>query len=136
MKNFMKLISIALIVSACATNDKTAKEKNPFDALTLKETLTEGKTSQAEIAQTFGAPDITTEDTSKNDVWIYSKHNSSSENNGFRTGALAFLPGMLSVVGGMVDSEKSETSSKTVTLTLSFDKNKKLKNYRLTKVRI
>lgn len=134
MKKFMTAVSIALLVTSCASTEKN--EKNPFDALTLKETLKEGKTSQTEVVQTFGAPDITTEDTTKNDVWIYSKHKNESSSNGISAGALAFLPGMLSLVGGAVDADKSESSSKTVTLTLLFDKNKKLKSYQLTKIRI
>lgn len=56
MKNLIALISIALLAVSCASADKT--EKNPFDTITLKETLVEGKTSQTKIAQVFGAPDI------------------------------------------------------------------------------
>lgn len=135
MKQITTLLTIALLAVSCASNDKK-NEKNPFDALTLKEVLKEGKTSQAEVIQTFGAPDITTEDSSKNDVWVYSKHKNESESSGYVAGAAAFLPGMWSLVGGAIDGDKSESSSKTVTLTLSFDKKKTLKAYQLTKVRI
>ncbi len=135
MKTFMTMISIALITVSCASNSKK-EEKNPFDALTLKETLKEGITSQAEVLKIFGAPDITTEDKTKQDVWVYSKHNTASETNGYGAGALAFLPGPLSAVGGFLDGEKNESASKTVTLTLVFNKKKILKDYALTKVRI
>ncbi len=67
MNRIAKLLVIGLIATSCAsTKDKDVK--NPFDALTLKETLQEGKTSQVEIVQAFGAPDITTEDSGKQDV--------------------------------------------------------------------
>lgn len=135
MKKITALLAITLLAVSCASNDKK-DEKDPFDALTIKEVLKEGKTSQAEVAKAFGAPDITTEDSSKNDVWIYSKHKNESERNGFVAGGVAFLPGIWSLVGGAVDGDKSESSSKTVTLTLSFDKKKTLKTYQLTKVRI
>jgi len=135
MKKITTLLAIALFAVSCASNDKK-DEKNPFDALTLKEVLIEGKTSQAEIVNTFGAPDITTEDSSKNDVWVYSKHKNESERSGYVAGAVALMPGMWSLVGGAIDGDKSESSSKTVTLTLSFAKKKTLKAYRLTKVRI
>lgn len=120
---------------SCASNEKK-EEKNPFDALTLKEVLQEGKTSQMEVVQAFGAPDITTEDTTKNDVWVYSKHKNESQSNGYAAGAIAFLPGVWSAVGRMMDREKQESSSKTVTLTLVFNKKKVLSSYQLTKVRI
>lgn len=135
MKKITTLLAIALLAVSCASNDKK-DEKNPFDALTLKEVLKEGTTSQTDIVKTFGAPDITTEDSSKNDVWIYSKHSNESERSGFVAGAATFLPGMWSLVGGAIDGDKSESSSKTVTLTLAFDKRKTLKAYQLTKVRI
>ena len=135
MNKILPLLFIAILTVSCASKEKKT-EKNPFDAITLKEVLKEDKTSQAEIIKAFGAPDITTEDTSKQDVWVYSKHKNESSNNGFSTGGLAFLPGMFSVVGGMIDGGKAETSSNTVTLTLVFKKNKILKTYQLTKVRI
>lgn len=135
MKMLLIILSISLLTASCASNPKK-EEKNPFDALTLKETPKEGVTSQTEILKTFGAPDITSEDKSKQDVWVYSKHNTSSESNGFAAGALAFLPRPLSLVGGVLDGEKSEVASKTVTLTLVFNKKKVLKDYYLTKVKI
>ncbi|AUN96856.1 hypothetical protein C0V70_01790 [Bacteriovorax stolpii] len=135
MKNLMITISIALILTSCASSSKK-EEKNPFDALTLKETLKEGLTTQTEVLKAFGAPDITTEDKTKQDVWVYSKHNVASESNGYAVGALAFLPGPFSLAGGVLDGDKSETSSKTITLTLVFNKKKILKDYSLTKVRI
>lgn len=135
MKKIMSLLSIALLVVSCASNDKK-DEKNPFDALTLKEVLQEGKTSQAEIAKAFGAPDILTEDSSKNDVWIYSKHKDESDRSRYGVGGAALLPGMWSLVGGALSSGKSESSSKTTTLTLEFDRKKTLKSYQLMKVRI
>ena len=136
MKKITALLAIALLAVSCASNEKNKDEKNPFDALTLKEVLQEGKTTQADVAIAFGAPDITTEDSSKNDVWIYSKHKNESERNGFVAGGVAFLPGIWSLVGGALDGDKSESSSKTVTLTLSFNKQKTLTAYQLTKVRI
>lgn len=136
MKRLFILITIAFISVSCASNDKK-NEKNPFDALTLKETLKEGETTQLEIIQAFGAPDMSTEDSkTKQDVWVYSKHAGNYESSGISGGALAFLPGPLSLVGGMVDHDKSEHTSKTTTLTLVFTKQKKLKSYHLTKVRI
>ena len=44
MKKITTLLAIALLAVSCASNDKK-NEKNPFDALTLKEVLIEGKTS-------------------------------------------------------------------------------------------
>ena len=136
MRTVLSMVMLTAICTSCASSNKK-DEKNPFDALTLKETLHEGKTSQIDVIQAFGAPDMSTEDSeTKQDVWVYSKHSSARESNGMGLGALAFLPGPLALVGGSLDSDKSETTSKTTTLTLIFTKQKKLKSYHLTKVRI
>lgn len=50
MKKFMSLVSIALLVVSCASNDKK-EEKNPFDALTLKEALQEGKLHKLKLSR-------------------------------------------------------------------------------------
>jgi len=135
LTNMLLSLSLTITLASCASND-SKNEKNPFDALTLKEVLVEGKTTQADILTHFGAPDMTAEDASKNDLWVYSKHKNESESNGIAGGALAFLPGPFSLAGGMISNDKSESASKTVTLTLYFNKQKKLKNYSLTKIRI
>jgi hypothetical protein len=135
MKMITALLTLALLATSCASNEKK-DEKNPFDAVTLKEVLQEGKTTQMDVIKVFGGPDITTEDNSKQDVWVYSKHKNESKSNGIGAGAVAFLPGIWSLVGANIDQDKSESSSQTITLTLHFDRSKKLKNYLLTKVRI
>lgn len=135
MKKFITITLLALLTS-CASTDK-ANEKNPFDAITLKENLHEGKTTQIQIIETFGAPDITTQDENKNDSWTYAKSKTEREGLGIGTGALAmFLPGPLALVGANVNHEKSSTSSKTVTVTMTFDQNKILKGYTISKSKI
>ena len=51
-----------------------------------------GKTTQAQLIETFGAPDMVTEDGSKEDIWAYNQRKSESSNSGISSGMLAFLP--------------------------------------------
>lgn len=132
-KNFIVFTTVALTLLSCASENKTP-EKNPFDALTLKQNLIEGKTTQLQVLEVFGAPDITLENNKKEDVWTYSRSKQESESLGGGVGALAaFIPGPLALIGGNVDASKSETSSKMITVTLRFDRKKILKNYSITK---
>ena len=129
-------ISTLLLLASCATETEK-NTKNPFDALTLKENLVEGKTTQTQMLQTFGAPDMVTETNSKEDVWTYSqvKHESSGGTVG--AGLLGFVPvagGILADTWGSV--RKDESSSKSVTLMVYFDKKKIVRSYSLNKVKM
>jgi len=129
-------ISTLLLLASCATETEK-NTKNPFDALTLKENLIEGKTTQTQMLQAFGAPDMVTETSSKEDVWTYSqvKHESSGSTVG--AGLLGFVPvagGMLADTWGSV--RKDESSSKSVTLMVFFNKKKVVKSYSLNKVKM
>jgi len=129
-------ISTLLLLASCATETEK-NTKNPFDALTLKENLLEGKTTQTQMLQIFGAPDIVTETSSKEDVWTYSQVKHESSGNTVGGGLLGIVPvagGILADAWGSV--RKDESSSKSVTLMVIFNKKKVLKSYSLNKVKI
>lgn len=135
MKNVCLIISMFAFV-ACASNEK-AEEKNPFNAITLKEKIIEGKTSQAEVLETFGAPDITTESEQKEDVWTYAKTSTKNQGSSAGIGALAlFLPGPLYGVGGSFDKHEDETATKSVSVIIKFNKKKIVKSYSISRSKI
>lgn len=135
MKNLCLVISMFAFV-ACATNEKT-EEKNPFNAITLKEKIIEGKTTQSEILETFGAPDITTESEQKEDVWTYAKTSTKNQGTSAGVGALAlFLPGPLYGIGGSFDKHEDETATKSVSVIIKFNKKKIVKSYSISRSKI
>lgn len=135
----MKLLTLALcslLFVSCASNDKK-EETNPFNPLTLKEKIVEGKTSQAEVLDAFGAPDITTETESKEDVWTYAKTTTKKEGSSAGIGALAiFFPGPLLGVGGDLEKHEDETATKSVSVTIRFNKKKIVKSYTISKTKV
>ncbi len=135
MKNVCLILSMFAFV-ACASNEKS-EEKNPFNPITLKEKIIEGKTSQAEILETFGAPDITTESEQKEDVWTYAKSSTKHDGTSTGIGALAlFLPGPLYGVGGSFDKNESETATKSVSVIIKFNKKKIVRSYTISRSKI
>ena len=136
MNKFLSLaISLILAVSCASQSEKDTK--NPFDPSTLKENLVEGKTTQTQMMQTFGAPDMVTEDSSKEDVWTYSQTKHVSNGSNLNSGITAFLPiPMLAWadIGGGVSN--NESASKSVTLMVYFNKKKVLKSYQINKVKL
>lgn len=137
MKKLMNLLLISLLATACASQSKDPKAVNVFDPITLKDLLVEGKTTQSQVLQTLGAPDMTSEDETKRDVWVYNKNKQETGASGYGLGgALSMLPGPLSYVSGAFGSGKVESSSSSVNLVLIFNKNKTIRSYNLSKVRI
>lgn len=129
-------ISTLLLLTSCAT-EAEKNTKNPFDPLTLKENLIEGKTTQTQMLQTFGAPDIVTETSAKEDVWTYSQVKNESSGRTVGAGLLGFVPvagGVLADTWGSV--RKDESSSKSVTLMVYFNKKKIVQSYSLNKIKM
>lgn len=136
MNKLITALSFTFLLASCASGPTGQKEINIYDPLVLKEILVEGKTTQREVLEKLGAPDMTTEDESKKDTWVYSKSKYQSGSTGISVGALAFLPGPLSLLGGVLDNDKYESSTQSMTLQLQFDRQKRLQRYLLTKSKI
>jgi outer membrane protein assembly factor BamE (lipoprotein component of BamABCDE complex) len=82
-----------------------------------------GETTQTEVLETFGAPNITSMDGSGEEVWTYQRQatvSQSSSRSGYWTIVLA---------GGGRSSSGSETTSRTMTLIIKFDENKVVSDF-------
>ena len=76
-----------------------------------------GKTTKADVLETFGAPNITTRDSSGNEVWTYQRQaqvSQSSSSSGFI---------FVIIAGKSAEASGFETSSKMMTLIIKFDGN-------------
>jgi len=121
--------AIAVVVSAPAVARKKRDEPTDPNMLTqgmVQMTLRVGTTTQAEIIETFGAPNITTMDASGNQMWVYDRHATvtTDSSGGFSIGILAGGGSDVGVGGGLgfgKRKSKSTTSSRTMTLVIKFD---------------
>ena len=115
-----KLITISLFlifIAGCATV-QPAQKSNLTPGME-KTTIIKGETTQTEILEVFGAPNIITNNKSGNEVWTYDKVSiDSSASAGY---------GTLVIVG--VGSSRSGTSSRTFTLMIEFDDREVVKEY-------
>tara|TARA_B110000285_G_scaffold41965_1_gene46230 strand:+ start:214 stop:609 length:396 start_codon:yes stop_codon:yes gene_type:complete len=118
MKIILVLITSFLLLTACVTAPEPLTKKN--SELTqgmVQMNLEVGKTNKAEVLNTFGGPNITTRDSSGNEVWTYQRAaqiSQSSSQSGYWTIIIAGKSG--SVAG-------FETSSRMITLIIKFDQN-------------
>jgi len=78
MINFNKIVCIlitCLIISGCATfpQSKEPVTKSNLTVGTIKTKIVKGQTTQAEILELFGSPNLVTKNRENNEVWNYNK---------------------------------------------------------------
>ena len=117
------ILVVAISLAGCVTNPPAAESpapNSPFTHGNVQLTLKKGVTTQAEVLERFGAPNVATVDSAGNEVWTYQKNatvSKSSENSTYGTVVL---------FGGSSSSSGFEQSSRTMTLILKFDDSKRV----------
>ncbi len=116
-----------------------AAEKETPNSLThgmVQMTLRVGTTTQLEVLEAFGGPNVTTLDAQGNEVWIYDRQATvtSSGSSGFSIGMLVGAAG--SSVGGLgslgfgTSKSKSSQTQRTMTLIIKFAADKKVSDFK------
>lgn len=126
-KTIFSFLSI-LCFAGCSQNDQPAEptlSKSNLTSGQVSLTLKKNTTSQAEVAEVFGAPNLVTNNADGEEVWIYQRHatsanaSSSSFSGGF--GALSLATILVGgSIGGGSSSASKEQSSRTITLIIRF----------------
>ena len=119
--NCIGLFFIVILISCCSY--PVHDMKNPFTHGNVQLSIKKGETTQAEILEKFGPPNVATIDGSGKEVWVYQKNatvSNSSQNNTYWT---------LILLSGTGVSSGTEQSSRTMTLILKFDKNKRVADF-------
>src|SRR5713101_8157497 len=96
----------SVLVVGCQTTDaaKESHQPSPFTHGNVQLTLKKGVTTQAEVLETFGSPNIATIDASGQEMWTYEEHatvTTSSESGAYATVVL------LGAAGGTSHVEQS-----------------------------
>ena len=116
MKKLLFFVIIILAFAGCAQNKQasTVKEKEFTLGLVQKEIHT--GMSQADVAEALGSPNIVTKDSTGKETWIYDKiasEASYSASGGYWT---------LILFGMQSQSSRSQTTQRTLTVVIKFDK--------------
>lgn len=109
-----------IFLGGCATADKDRNSN--FTHANVQRVLKKGVTTQQQVIEVFGAPNITTTDANNHEVWTYQKHSVGGESIEAGGGVLGVVPGAVGA-GGSAGSAYSQ-SSKTMTLIIKFDEKK------------
>jgi hypothetical protein len=132
MREIHKAITIATavvlvlpVLYGCVSTPKpgpTDRETLTHGAVQM--TLVNGKTTQTEVLEAFGAPNITTLDASGEEVWTYRRHatvSSVSQQQGYFN---------VLVFGSSSASQDASSSARSMTLIIKFDSAKRVSDFR------
>jgi len=122
LKRHMLIIGMVLmgLLSGCATAPPENPGTNPYTSGNVSLTLQKGVTTQAEVLEAFGAPNVVTQGSDESEEWVYQKNATVSKSNTSNSFATILL------LGGSRSSSGFEQSSRTMTLIIRFDKSKKV----------
>ena len=135
-----RLIALALVAcSPFLVAAKKAESPDTTNTLThgmAQMTLRVGSTTQLDVAEAFGAPNITTLDGQGQEVWIYDRQATvtMSKDSGFSIGMLVGGGGGGVGAGGGLGfgskKSKSSQSQRTMTLIIKFGPDKKVSDFK------
>lgn len=127
MPSVRSILAISILVAllgGCAKPQPVTTRNSELTHGNVQMNLEVGETTQTEVLETFGAPNITSIDSSGREVWTYQRHatvSQSSSRGGYWTIILA---------GGSGRSAGAEQTMRTMTLIIKFDENKVVHEFR------
>lgn len=126
MRSTMVLTAVGVCISlavltGCATTgrDSQSPQKSNLTMGVVKTEVIKGETTQAEILQLFGAPNLVTKNRSEEEVWNYNRMSFESVR-GSDSGFAIFWSGSRAV---------SSTTTNSFDLIITFDENDVVKDY-------
>lgn len=115
--NKLAIIGIPLFLTACAATHQPSTEpisKSNLTAGQVSLTLKKDITTQAEVVEVFGSPNLVTQNASGEEIWTYQRHATvaaASSNSAYAT---------IILLGAQSRSSGFEQSSRTMTLIIKF----------------
>lgn len=126
MKGILVLIlATSALLAGCATQAKPVTTRN--SELThgnVQMNLKVGETTQTEVLEVFGAPNITSIDSSSQEVWTYQRAASVSQSSSSDSGWTILLAGSNRRASGF------EQTQRTMTLIIKFSDKKVVSDFR------
>lgn len=122
--SFISIAVLSLVLAGCATQQPQGPSNNPYTQGNVSLTLKKGITTGAEVAKVFGAPNIVTQDGNGNQVWIYQKDNVTVQSGG-TSGYFTIL-----IAGVNTGHSTYQQSSRTMTLTIYFNKRGRVRDFK------
>jgi hypothetical protein len=130
------LIAAMLAFVACPADAKPREAANTLTHGMVQMTLRVGQTTQMEVLDSFGAPNITTLDGEGREVWVYDRHATvtADSSSGFSIGMLVGAAGSDVGGGGGLGfgkrKSRSSSSTRSMTLIIKFAPDKRVIDFK------
>ena len=108
-------LCVVLSMGGCLAPQLPLDHDSPLTSGNVKLNLQKGVTTQAQVQETFGAPNLTTRNAQGQEVWTYYRHANVSQNTSQQSALSIILAGL-----GM-SQRTSESGSKTFILVIKFN---------------
>ena len=124
MKQTVVLALFALSMSACAKPQPVTTRNSQLTHGNVQMSLHVGETTQIDVLENFGAPNITSIDGSGQEVWTYQRHATVSQSSS-RSNYWTII-----FAGGGGKSSGFEQTSRTITLIIKFNEQKVVSDFK------
>lgn len=114
---FFTVCVVGGVMASCSSSQPVQKSNLTYG--TVKQKIMKGQTSQAEVLQLLGSPNIVTKNAKGNEVWTYNRQSFDAESGAWGGGIILF--------GG--HKAFSSASSASFDLILTFDKQDVVQDY-------
>lgn len=111
------LFLILTTALACGASEPVTTRNSELTHGNVQMNLEVGVTTQTNVLEVFGAPNITSIDGSGREVWTYQRHATVSQSKS-RSGYFTII-----IAGGSSGRSSSQQSTRTITLIIKFDEN-------------
>ena len=126
------ILAITLAFTLIAAPVAGQESENTLTHGMVQMTLRVGQTTQADVLETFGAPNITTIDATGSEMWVYHRHATVTRDS---SGGFSIGLGLAGGDGGGLlgigkKKSKSETTQRTMTLIIKFNDSAVVSDFR------
>jgi len=122
---FALALAAAGALAGCATAPAPVDQRNsPLTSGNVSMNLVVGQTTQAQVLEVFGAPNIVTMDGARNAVWSYQRHATVAQASGSSNYWTIVL------FGGGQYAEGFQQTQRTITLIIKFDAKNVVSDFR------
>jgi hypothetical protein len=144
-------LALSALLGACATQpppppplpaqpqNQAQESKSATSYGTITSTVVKGKTTQAELIEYFGGPNITTTDADGTETWVYESKSTTSttQNQSAESARVDAMGAFFLVIGGGSSTAQSQSqnsgstsySTKNLTFIVKFNSDKTVKDY-------
>lgn len=126
-----RIIAAALFILLCVSCSTNLNQAVVSPGMAKKQIL-RGTSTQANIFEFFGAPNFVTTTKKGGELWVYSNYATMNKGLSLNLGALGGGSGIIG--GGIGGGNLNATSSRSVTLMITFDKNDVVTDYTVSQL--